>query len=107
MTKTEASIWDRTFPVLNHRADNFPLSSVPWGFVAPHEAQARRNHDQTLQRLAERGGLSAKEMLAVVSGKHWYGVLEMDRKQANDELLQLLDDWKRAQAQSSTGGTGK
>jgi len=71
MTTEKPSMWDRTFPVLNHKRDNFPLASVPWEFIAPHEAQARRNHAQTLQRLAERGGLSAKEMLAVVTGQHW------------------------------------
>lgn len=29
---------------------------IPYNIIAPHEAQAIRNHGQTLQRLAERGG---------------------------------------------------
>jgi hypothetical protein len=37
--------------------------------VAPHEEQAQRNHDQTLQRLAERGGLSPAELLAVLQDR--------------------------------------
>lgn len=40
--------------------------SVPWEAVAPHEAQALRNHGQSLERLAERGGLSPLELLAVI-----------------------------------------
>ncbi len=45
--------------------------SVPWSFVAPHEDQARANHDQSLERLNERGGLSPQELWAVVHGKRW------------------------------------
>ena len=44
---------------------------VPWEFVAPHEPQALRNHGQTLARLAERGGLSPAELLAVIEGRGW------------------------------------
>ena len=84
---------ERTFPILNHKRDNFPLASVPWEFVAPHEAQARRNHDQTLRRLAERGGLSAKEMLAVVTGRNWLQILG-DQEQVQKQLLLVLDSWK-------------
>ena len=41
--------------------------SIPWELIAPHEAQAQRNHGgQTLQRLAERGGLDAMEAVAVI-----------------------------------------
>ncbi len=44
-------------------------TDVPWALVAPHEAQALRNHSQTLQRLAERGGLSPFELMRVVEGR--------------------------------------
>jgi len=84
---------ESTFPVLNYKRDNFPLASVPWEFVAPHEAQARRNHDQTLRRLAERGGLSAKEMLAVVTGRNWLQI-HGDQEQVQKQLLLVLDSWK-------------
>lgn len=98
MTTEKPSIWDRTFPVLNHKRDNFPLASVPWEFIAPHEAQAQRNHAQTLKRLAERGGLSAKEMLAVVTGQHWMQTCwKIDNPHANRQLLQHLEAWKEKQ----------
>ena len=44
---------------------------IPYNIIAPHEAQAIRNHSQTLQRLAERGGLDWTEALAVLNDKTW------------------------------------
>lgn len=46
--------------------------SVPWRLLAPHESQALRNHDQTLQRLAERGGLCPSEMVAIIEDRRWH-----------------------------------
>lgn len=49
----------------------FPIQggpSVPWRVMVPHEAQARRNHDQDLETLARRGGLSAGEAWLAVGG---------------------------------------
>ena len=40
--------------------------TVPWSFVEPHREQAERNHDQTLERLNERGGLDPVELWAIV-----------------------------------------
>lgn len=45
--------------------------SAPWAFLEPHRAQAFTNHGQTLERLAERGGLDPVEMWCVVHGKRW------------------------------------
>jgi hypothetical protein len=61
--------------------------SVPWSFVAPHEEQARRNHDQSLRRLAERGGLSPCELLAVVEDRRWRAMPEVDAARALIGLL--------------------
>ncbi len=42
---------------------------VPWDMIAPHEAQAERNHGgQSLSALSARGGLSPWEIYAVVHG---------------------------------------
>jgi len=38
--------------------------SVPWAFVEPFRARAQDNHDQTLERLAQRGGLCPRELWA-------------------------------------------
>lgn len=44
------------------------LSSVPWSLLAPVEGRVLRNHGQTLERLAQRGGLSACEALCALRG---------------------------------------
>ena len=42
---------------------------IPWGIVEPGREQAMRNHDQTLERLAERGGLTPGELRCAIEGK--------------------------------------
>ncbi len=64
--------------------------AVPWDFVAPHEAQAQSNHDQTLKRLAERGGLSPSELFAVVTGQGLDAVVRTKDIDKVSELLRLL-----------------
>ncbi|WP_454018462.1 hypothetical protein [Azospirillum sp. Marseille-Q6669] len=61
---------DRAFPILypNRRPADAPRS-IPWSLVAPHRAQAQINHGQTLERLAERGGLAPCELLAVLENR--------------------------------------
>lgn len=46
-------------------------TSIPWAMLTPHEAQAQRNHSQTLQRLAERGGLAPCEAVAILEDRPW------------------------------------
>jgi lambda repressor-like predicted transcriptional regulator len=47
------------------------MTNVPWEIVEPHREQAMRNHYQTLERLAERGGLSVDELAAVLEDRDW------------------------------------
>lgn len=66
---------EREFPVLinwqeRHRLVSCPRS-VPWAMLAPHEEQAHLNHDQTLERLAQRGGLGPEEMVAVLEDRRF------------------------------------
>lgn len=59
---------ERTFPTHpedRHRLPTLPWN-VPWDFVLEHERQALANHDQTVARLAERGGLSWTELYFVI-----------------------------------------
>lgn len=58
----------RLFPILAERAGS-PKTYVPWDLMAPHEAQALKNHTQTLDRLAQRGGLDPAEAVAVLEGR--------------------------------------
>lgn len=52
----------------------FVVIAIPWAMIGPHERQAVRNHSQTLKRLAERGGLSPGEAIAVLDDRHWSNV---------------------------------
>lgn len=40
-------------------------ASLPWSTVEPWRERAKQNHDQTLERLNERGGLSPQELWLV------------------------------------------
>jgi len=66
---------ERRFPILknpsNWRHWQKLRPSIPWGMIEPHHAQAAKNHDQTLERLAHRGGLSLCEALAVLEDRAW------------------------------------
>lgn len=55
----------RMFPILG---DGF---SIPWDLIEMYELQAIKNHSQSLERLAQRGGLGSDEMLAVIHGISW------------------------------------
>jgi len=84
--------FERQFPI--HPTDRHKLPSVPWSFVAPHERQAIKNHDQTLNTLAERGGLGLCELLAVVTGRGYYDVPIQERTDAEDHIRKMLEDHK-------------
>jgi len=65
----------KTFPILDScvrrcREQHFqsPLG-VSFDLVKRHEQQAFTNHSQSVERLAERGGLSWFELLMVISDK--------------------------------------
>lgn len=63
---------------------------VPWSLLAPHEAQALRNHDQTLRQLNERGGLGVAEMVAVIDGKSWSSIRGISDVALVPRLLELI-----------------
>lgn len=63
---------------------------VPWEFVAEHHEQCQKNHDQTLERLAERGGLAPSEMVAVVEDRPWHAMSIDDQV---NQLNTLLKAW--------------
>jgi hypothetical protein len=83
-----------------------PIREVPWDFIAPHEKQAMRNHDQTLERLAERGGLSPAEMLAAVSGQNGIWIMEKSDQDAYWELLGMVKVWHQKNVEKLIDETG-
>lgn len=57
----------KPYPILGSR----PQQYIPRGLLMIHEGQAWENHGQSLSQLAQRGGLSWAEALAIIEGKKW------------------------------------
>lgn len=55
----------KLFPIMLIEKEN-KKEYIPWEVVAPHENQAMINHGQSLETLSRRGGLSYREMYAVL-----------------------------------------
>lgn len=76
----------KRFPVMVGGSGGF---SIPWELVEPFERQALANHDQSLQRLAQRGGLSPRELWAVMHCKS-------RRERATFPTNEAALEWARA-----------
>lgn len=61
----------RRFPILSTDRRKCGLEWIPWDMLSPHAAQATRNHGQTLERLAQRGGLGVSEAIAILQDQPW------------------------------------
>lgn len=71
----------------------FPIQggpAVPLSLMKRFEHQAQRNHDQSIERLAERGGLDANEAFAVLSGLSYWGIKSLKNPEASVRLLNLV-----------------
>lgn len=101
-TNTNTMTERRMFPmIVTRRAPRFPQDpcprAIPWDFLAPHEQQALKNHDQSLEKLASRGGLSGQEAVAIVRGQHWREGLKLSETEAACILIQMIDEWESKQ----------
>lgn len=64
----------KQFPVLHSSHRDGEDEYIPWEILEPHEAQAYANHGQSLEQLANRCGLSWREIYAVINDKEFdYG----------------------------------
>jgi hypothetical protein len=75
-------------------------SSIPWDAIAPYEGHAQANHQQSLERLAERGGLSPEEAFYVMTGRRWRG--ETFTKEFRREACAFLDKLVRDRGELQT-----
>jgi hypothetical protein len=79
----------KLFPILHGKV----FHAIPWDAIAPFEEQAHSNHSQTLTRLAERGGLSTAEAVAVMQSKGWldrWNCWRLTPEQSEEAEAQLL-----------------
>jgi hypothetical protein len=77
---------ERLFPIMDD--DKGGRWSMPWRLIEPYNGQALRNHDQSLEKLASRGGLCSEEALAVIRGQRW-------RDRTPGHGRKELEDWVR------------
>jgi hypothetical protein len=67
----------KRLPILRSRRPRVgDITAIPWSLVEnpTYRERAKCNHDQTLERLAERGGLAPCELRAIVTGERWDAV---------------------------------
>lgn len=98
----------KLFPILHPGSDRIRrmgdegaqvlLLNIPWEMIEPHAKQAKLNHDQSLERLAERGGLDANEAIAVLTDKGIIDIPVMEDRFAYAKLFALVQEWSLAQA---------
>lgn len=72
------------------------LVGLSWSMLAPHESQAQTNHGQTLRRLAERGGLSPREALAILENRKIQSKSQgdSDEVEATRQLMVWVKAWQ-------------
>ena len=92
----------RQFPIMGYvrghqRSEQF---TVPWAFLAPHEAQAKLNHHQDLDSLARRGGLDPAEALDILQGNP-FATCRLSWEEATTQVKALLQAWAARQERAS------
>ena len=60
---------------------------IPLEIFIPHEKQALKNHDQTIEVLSQRGGINSSEALAILGDKEFKSI---DNNIAVHELKNLI-----------------
>jgi len=66
------------------RSIGYP-KNIPFSIL--NEEWAQKNHGQSLNKLASRGGLDTSEALAIIQCRSWY---RMGEQESLDELLSLI-----------------
>lgn len=69
---------------------------IPWSLLTPHEARARANHNQSLVELAERGGLTPLEIMAVLLDWPWHKARGYTAETAMRHIRVALDTNREA-----------
>lgn len=80
-----------TMPIMGSKI----LSEIPFAMIAPHEAQALSNHGQTLERLAQRGGLAACEAIDILEHRPWASAAPVVENE--HYLIHKVRLWREAQ----------
>lgn len=60
---------ERTFPIHEWKRSGALPAAVPWAVVEPWRKRADRNHGQSLETLAARGGMCSQELWCAAHDK--------------------------------------
>jgi len=85
----EAGKQCKQYPIIR----TMPQEYIPWDILVPHTNQVLQNHSQTLERLAERGGLSWLEVLWILEDKAWGGPPGLTTNEAKRIVLEHVAAW--------------
>lgn len=77
---------------------------VPWDLIAPHEKQAQKNHGQSLDRLAERGGITPGEALAILGDIDYCSANRDELEKDGAQKLQYAIDRRLAMRAETKSG---
>lgn len=66
-----------------------PHRMMPWAMIELHEAQAVRNHSQSLATLDSRGGLTWSEAIAILEDRSW-----RPEPKGKELVLRAIERWK-------------
>lgn len=87
----------KTYPIIigNSQRKNYTgLREVPWNFVETARTRIESNHGQTLERLAQRGGLDWCELLYGLENKKLdFTITKINVQECMDKVLVLLNEW--------------
>jgi len=72
------SLDTKPFPIMG----NDKIKSVPWWLVETARGQLQRNHGQTIELLAKRGGLDVLELAGALTGRKWGQLRDLNETQA-------------------------
>jgi hypothetical protein len=94
----------KQFPIHPHcmRDEKWFPRSIPWEEAEKFRGQALRNHSQTLERLAERGGLSPEEIYAAAYGANYHGGWTVEQHMAALAFVVKLASRRAAQLTASS-----
>lgn len=67
--------------------------TLPWEMVEAYADRARKNHGQTVERLAERGGLCVIELACLFNDKTLRFCQDLTFERAVAIVQQQIDDW--------------
>ena len=68
---------------------------ISMDFMLRHNVQAFKNHGQSVERLAERGGCVPREIYAIITGQDYFSIFEkITEEQAVFEIERLTGSQK-------------